>query len=201
MRCPPLPFSQVTRSGPLEAFLPEDAWYTFRPYDIHGLPHVTRVLFWSSVLTNRIGRSESLRWRELYWSAALHDLARIDDGVDRGHGTRAAHWVDTDLAIRRPETAALDIGFIAELCRWHEVSDDIIGRWSLELMILKDADGLDRCRINDLDPQKLRLQASLALVEPAERLEHATSNYGTQGAMDTLRAAESLFPRSFTSTL
>ncbi len=178
----------------LGTFLPDEDWFAFRPHGIHGIPHVTRVLIWTSVIVARIGRIDALRWRELFWAAAVHDVARVDDGVDRGHGTRAARWVEEDLATVRTATGSLDIAFIAELCRWHEVADGDIERLSLELLILKDADGLDRCRIADLDPRRLRFQTSLDLVEPAATLERATADYGTQNATDTLQAARTLFP-------
>ncbi|MGI8643353.1 MAG: HD domain-containing protein [Thermomicrobiales bacterium] len=179
--------------APLEPFLPTASWFAFQPHGIHGVPHVTRVLFWTAVLTRRVGQLEAVRWRELFWAAAVHDVARVDDGIDRGHGQRAAGWVEQHLAIKKPEVASLDVRFIAELCRWHEVADQSIAQWCLELMILKDADGLDRCRIWDLDPARLRLQASLSLVAPAERLEAATDAYGSQDAPDTLRTATEMY--------
>ncbi len=195
MRSPLLPCSRVMSNASLEPFLPAENWFSFRPHGIHGLPHVTRVLFWSAVLTNRITQPDAIRWRELYWAAAVHDVARVDDGVDPGHGERAADWVQHHLAEVRPETASLGIGFIAALCRWHQAPDHAIEQWTLELMILKDADGLDRCRISDLDSGRLRLQTSLGLVGAAERLEAATCDYGRQGTLDTLRQAEAMFPR------
>jgi hypothetical protein len=92
----------------------------------------------------------------------------------------------------RAETRALDLGLVAELCRWHETPDDEIERLSLELVILKDADALDRCRLGDLDPERLRLSRARRLVGPAERLERLSRNYGSVTAADVLRAAEEL---------
>ncbi|HMM43765.1 MAG TPA: hypothetical protein PKA95_17860, partial [Thermomicrobiales bacterium] len=38
--------------------------------------------------------------------------------------------------------------------------------WTDELRVLKDADGLERVRIHDLDPRRLRLQAISPPLEP-----------------------------------
>lgn len=178
----------------LVAFRPDASWFAHRPYGIHGLPHVTRVLVWSAVLAERIGEVGAIRWRELFWAASVHDVARVDDGIDQEPGARAARWVEKDLPGLRPATAEVDLKFVAELCFWHQAGDHAIERLSLELLILKDADGLDRCRIGDLDPNRLRFQTSLSLVAPAERLERATSVSGRQGAVETLQTARAMFP-------
>ncbi len=56
-------------------------------------------------------------------------------------------------------------------------------------MILKDADALDRCRIGDLDPSRLRFTVATRLVTAAERLERATDRYGVITAEEVLSAA------------
>ena len=158
----------------LRPYLTDPAWFRREPYGIHGVTHVTRVLVWSAVLADRFGRTPALRVPELYWAAATHDVERIDDWIDRGHGERAAAWVGSRLATERPLAAESDLGFVAELDRWHEVTDRQIGRWSLELLLFKDADGLDRVRIHDLDPTYLRTQEATRHVEGATQLLKAT---------------------------
>jgi hypothetical protein len=174
----------------LDRFLPDEAWFRHRPRGIHGTPHTTRVLVWAAVLASRIGRPNALRRDELLWAAAVHDVGRLDDGIDRGHGRRSADWVLADLTRKRPEAATCDLKLVAELCTWHEIADDRIERLSLELLILKDADGLDRARIGDLDPDRLRFQHARRLVEAAERLERATNAYDRIGAEEVLEAAQ-----------
>lgn len=174
----------------LGAYLPEEAWFRFNPRGIHGVPHTTRVLVWAEVLAGLVSGPGAIRREELRWAAAVHDVGRVDDGVDRGHGARAAVWVTEELAGLRPETGRLDLGFVAELCRWHETEDRAIERLSLELLVLKDADALDRARLGDLDRSRLRLTRSQRLIEPAVRLEAATDRYGTITARDVLAAAE-----------
>lgn len=179
-------------SRDLAPYLPDERWFRFAPRGIHGVPHTGRVLVWASVLGDRLAGAEALRREELLWAASVHDIGREHDGIDRGHGTRSAAWVRERLKIERPETTGLDLEFVAELCTWHETSDLEIARLTLELVILKDADALDRCRIFDLDPRRLRLAAAQRLVEPAVALERATSGYGTTTATDVLAAASRL---------
>ena len=60
-----------------------------------------------------------------------------------------------------------------------------------ELAVLKDADGLDRHRIGDLDPRYLRTSAGRSLVESARELVRATSLPGGTDQWTEVRAAAS----------
>ena len=173
----------------LRPYLPDETWFRFAPRGIHGAPHTARVLVWTETIADAIAGPNALRREELRWAAAVHDVGRMDDGIDRGHGARSAAWVMERLPAERPATAALDLGFIAQLCRWHEVPDREIAQLNLELVILKDADALDRCRLGDLDPGRLRLAVSHSLIGAAEQLEQTTNDYGSVSGVDVLRAA------------
>lgn len=175
-------------------YLPDESWFRFNRRGIHGAPHTTRVLVWANAIGEALAAPAAIRREELRWAAALHDVGRVDDGKDPGHGARSAEWVLANLPTLRPETAALDLPFVSELCRWHETPDTHIERLSLEILILKDADALDRARLRDLDPSRLRFTCSLALIEPAARLERATDRYGTITGRDVLEAAHRLLP-------
>lgn len=176
----------------LERYLPEASWFRHDPGGIHGVGHVSRVLWWAGQIAEAVGMSSAFRREELLWAAAVHDVGRVDDGIDRGHGTRSASWAIENLVAARPETASCDLAFIAELCTWHEVPDQRIERLSLELIILKDADGLDRVRITDLDPSRLRLQHAARLVGSATTLERETRHLGADGGPEILRTAAHL---------
>ena len=158
----------------LRPYLTDPVWFRREPGGIHGVAHVTRVLIWSAILVHRIGNPAAMRWRELYWAASTHDVGRIDDWTDPGHGASSADWAVANLAHRRPMAAPADLSFVAELCTWHEVADDRIERLSLELLLLKDADGLDRVRLGDLDPARLRTQHAARLARDTQRLYEAT---------------------------
>ena len=165
----------TVHASDLRPFLTDATWFRREPYGIHGITHVTRVLVWAAVLADRFGQAPALRVPELFWAAATHDVERIDDGRDTGHGERAAAWVGSNLVANRPLAAESDLGLIAEIDHWHEVTDRQIGRWSLELLLFKDADGLDRVRIHDLNPAFLRTQLAPSLVSKAQRLMEATT--------------------------
>ncbi len=174
-------------------YLPDPAWFAHDPFGIHGVAHVARVQAWAERIAHDVAGPGALRLAELRWAAACHDVGRHDDGIDPGHGDRSAAWVLANLAAARPDlTAGVDLAFIAELCRWHQPKDRDAERMTLELMILKDADALDRARLYDLDPRKLRLARSRDLVAAAERLHEETGHGpGIDGAA-VLAAAERL---------
>ena len=101
----------------LADYLPDDGWFRFNPRGIHGAPHTTRVLVWAEVLADALAAPGAIRREELRWAAAIHDIGRVDDGIDPGHGVRSAEWVRRHLLAERPSAAGLDLGFIADLCR------------------------------------------------------------------------------------
>lgn len=185
----------MTDQAGLRRYLPEPEWYRqgVDPLGIHGVAHAARVLYWADVLARQIAAPDALRSEELRWAAALHDVGRANEGVDPGHGERSAAWVLANLTRERPETEDLDVDFVAELCRWHETHGRNVPRMTLELLILKDADALDRARIGDLDPSRLRLTRATRLVDDARALEQATNRYGEMTGEDVLRAARRLF--------
>jgi hypothetical protein len=124
---------------------------------------------WACVLT-RGGE-----WFEpVVWAAACHDLRRLDDGMDPRHGFRAGAWVRKKLPrlLRQPPA---ELELIASACDWH-VCPDRESEWDHPtLWLLKDADGLDRARLYDLDPSYLRHPESLKWVDAAKALYEATA--------------------------
>src|SRR5262249_37403422 len=98
-----------------------------------------------------------------------------DDGTDPAHGFRAGRWVRQRLPglLRRPP-AALEL--IASACDFH-VMPDRQSSWDHPVLWhLKDADGLDRVRLCDLDPRFLPRPAARERVKEAERLYRATAD-------------------------
>jgi len=108
------------------------------------------------------------------WAAACHDLRRQDDDADPNHGHRAAAWVRQELPgqLRQPPPK---LNLIAEACAWHVCSDHAAGWDHPVLWLLKDADGLDRVRLWDLDPRFLRHAETQQWIDPARALYLATA--------------------------
>jgi hypothetical protein len=140
------------------------------PSDLHGLGHTARVMAWACVLTR------GTEWFEpVVWAAACHDLRRRDDGLDPHHGFRAGAWVRRKLPglLHRPPDG---LELIARACDWH-VCPDTKADWDHPVLwLLKDADGLDRARLYDLDPSFLRHRRTLDHVDQARQLYAATAD-------------------------
>ena len=161
----------------LDIYRPLPSWFAHKPYGIHGIAHAARVLVWA----NRIGAQlmmdrTDLNIEVVRWSAVLHDVGRLSDGWDAGHGARSAAWV---VQHRDNLPVALENEVIEQIqycCQWHEIKDGDIPIMTQELMCLKDADGLDRVRINDLNPDYLRTRPARLLVDQAWSLYRASES-------------------------
>jgi hypothetical protein len=164
----------MIRPGTLVPFLPASAWFRHNPYGIHGVAHAARVLVWAEVLAGTVAGPQAIDRDALRWAAACHDIGRENDGIDPQHPARAAAWVLAKLRTVRPTATEVDVDRVAELCRWHTSSDRAVPRMTLELLILKDADALDRARLGDLDPGRLRLARARDVVALAEELYRRT---------------------------
>ena len=165
--------------------IPRPRWFWMQPPShLHGRGHTARVMVWAAVLTR------GTEWFEpVVWAAACHDLRRQDDGADPEHGFRAGAWVRTRLPQMLREPPA-DLERIARACDWHVCPDRRSGWDHPTLWLLKDADGLDRVRLGDLDRRFLRHEEARRRVGDAQRLFDATAR--TQGPKEILRAAQRL---------
>lgn len=148
---------------------------------IHGPDHIERVIFFSHLLAF-LNKLDFYDLDVLRNAASLHDTKRRDDSYDPGHGPRAAiesisysYARDEDrkiiqavIAAHSPEDRAMEkivTNFIGP--------DDDFERAMFLAKLFKDADALDRVRINHLDPKYLRNSHSKDLVDLAYDLyEH-----------------------------
>jgi hypothetical protein len=149
--------------------IPRKSWFLMQPpSDLHGPGHIARVMVWASIL------SRQTEWfPQAVWAAACHDLRRRDDGSDPGHGFRAGAWVRRKLPLLLGR--ALDgLELVASACDWHVCEDDEAEWDHPVLWLLKDADGLDRVRLYDLDPGYLRLPGTRDWIRQAQALYEAT---------------------------
>lgn len=150
------------------------------PSRLHGQAHVARVLVHGLRLIAATGYVEDTArlWAAVY----LHDIARQHDGHCTRHGVDA--WARLQTL---PDVAALLVrGGVTEEdypvietavtthCRGELPRDH--PHWRLT-SLLKDADGLDRVRLGDLDPRYLRNPEAKQMVTFAETLYHRTSGW------------------------
>jgi hypothetical protein len=138
------------------------------PSAVHGTGHIGRVLLWAWALARGTPHQDAV-----LWAAACHDLMRFDDGPDPEHGRRAGLWVRNVLPEFLGQPPA-DLETIASACDWH-VDPDSRAEWRHPVLwLLKDADGLDRARLGDLDPRYLRSPEARELVPAAWDLANRT---------------------------
>jgi hypothetical protein len=156
-------------------------WFD-RPDSIHGISHTRRVLIHAQQIA--AARDLDPEWfRSVVLAVAWHDVGRTHDGREPEHGANSLAKVRRLGLDRGVDPQILARTFFA--MQWHSVPDYLAveSAASLEpghrpepgtmlrvLWMLKDADGLDRVRIHDLDPGQLRYEESIKLVEGAWRL-------------------------------
>ena len=161
----------------LTKYRPSPSWFAHNPYGIHGIGHAARVLVWADLIGRQLQAGGiPLSLEAVRRAAVLHDVARLSDGWDSGHGARSADWVLQNRD-NLPFTLPDDLfERVLLCCRSHEASDRDIPVMTPELMCIKDADGLDRVRIDDLDPSFLRTETARLLVTQAWDLYRATES-------------------------
>lgn len=123
---------------------------------LHGQGHVNRVIWWAMQLCKAYGQME--RWGPAVWAAAyIHDLSRKHDGLCYEHGMWAVQEqfprylpLFRKAGVRGKDHTAIMAAVIA-----HSRPDELP---SFVCQCLKDADGMDRVRLGDLDIGYLRLK-------------------------------------------
>ena len=161
---------------PIDRLIPTPDLFTHRS-TLHGQAHVARVMVHAFRLIEATGWADEAPrlWAAVY----LHDLARTHDGRCFVHGERAMEKLETlpqlfDLFASggvTPQDYAAIRTAVVHHCKPQEL-DRVHEHWRLA-SLLKDADGLDRVRLSDLDPAYLRHEQSREMVVFAERLfEH-----------------------------
>ena len=140
-----------------EAYRPPVGCYLCNSTGLHGLGHAARVLVWADLLALRMQEDGIPIDREaVRWAATLHDVRRVHDGRDIEHGIRSGTWVRRGGSGLLCGVAAKRLSCIAYCCQWHVPPDDAAPTMTPELVCLKDADALDRVRLNGPDLRQLR---------------------------------------------
>lgn len=135
------------------------------PRSVHGVDHCTRVLLHACYLSDQLSLGPS-DIRILTIAAVYHDIGRIDDSEDEDHGYRS--WEKLKhLKLYTPDSKEeentvkfiIENHCIADLDGASNLSEYAIADKERALYlykIFKDADGLDRVRLGDLDIDYLR---------------------------------------------
>lgn len=134
---------------------------------VHGTGHILRTLVHGAMgaMAERLPAQETALLLE---ACAYHDVGRLDDTPDIEHGARAALRIGDLTGRTGRELALLQAAVTAHSCSDGQFTA-ILGRYGLAedaaarrvALLLKDADGLDRVRIWDLDPAYLRFPSSV----------------------------------------
>ena len=143
---------------------------------LHGVTHIERVCFLGLLLCNELDLSEDDA-RRVLTAGAFHDIRRLDECEDEEHGLRAAKAVHRYVPCQDENLKIVEAAIEA-----HSVSDskmpEIIDKYGIAdvghaeriAKVIMDADGLDRVRTGDLDPEYLRFKESLGLIGFAKQL-------------------------------
>lgn len=77
-----------------DQYRPLPDWFAHYPHGIHGIGHAARVFLWSNMIAEQLlANHYSLNIETIRWTAVLHDVGRLSDGIDNGYGARSADWV------------------------------------------------------------------------------------------------------------
>jgi len=144
---------------------------------IHGIGHTRRVLIHSLEIADELAMSD--REREAVFHAALwHDIGRTHDHADYYHGAKSAGKV---VGLGLHDKVPHEIRELALFAVTHhsgsEEHAELGAGWMPDpvatlrvFRVLKDADGLDRVRLGDLDASYLRHEVSRVRIERAWEL-------------------------------
>lgn len=139
------------------------------PHGIHGISHVKRVLRLAEKISSHYDLTEREE-RVLALAACYHDIGRVHNEWDVTHGLLSSRKT-RDLGLLNSEgLTPKEEALVLKLITTHSLDDTAFEGMEQEVLlhdILKDADGLDRVRIFDLDPRYLRLPESRDLVDLA----------------------------------
>lgn len=155
------------------------------PSTLHGQAHVTRVMVHAIRLVEATGLHE--HGPRLWAAVFLHDLARTHDGVCHRHGADAAARLRSEPALQQRLFAAgltlADFPAIEAAVTAHSAPKEVERsheHWPL-IALLKDADGLDRVRLGDLDARYLRHPQSRGMIPFAQELFDKTDDVISTG--------------------
>lgn len=144
--------------------------------DVHGLGHIERTMLHGAfcAMTEPLDLTDTALLLEC---CAYHDVGRMDDTLDYEHGHRSAARLAA-LTGRSGEELTMMMAAVDAHARPEKALESTLksyhpanwGRCFRLAQLLKDADGLDRVRIWDLDVSYLRREESRRREDFAEYL-------------------------------
>jgi hypothetical protein len=170
-------FPELMENYPVEAWDIKDKYF-LNPDSIHGVLHAKRVLLLSYI----IGLYEDLDDTDMeivLTAAKYHDIGRTNDKYDEVHGILSFNKM---LQLKLVNKKMEDIHILQFIMESHCINDEDglknlkkypikdIDRTIRLYKVLKDADGLDRVRLHDLDINYLRLPISKRLPFVAQQI-------------------------------
>jgi putative nucleotidyltransferase with HDIG domain len=154
-------------------------WFVRRS-TLHGVSHTQRVHIHAQRLTGELGWAQP-DTRLLLTAALWHDIGRTDDDIDSSHGAKSAARA-AELALPDALTPA-DADAVLFALVWHCLPDEHAEAAARRLAkperalrilwLLKDADALDRVRLQSweaADPAQLRFPCTAGMREFAAML-------------------------------
>jgi hypothetical protein len=163
---------------------------------LHGASHIYRVM--THVLL--IGINEDLKEeaRIAFFAAYIHDLARKNDGSCPAHGKECAREKLPEFSefFQSQGVSFAGLSSIASAVIFHSKTSEISPSHKdfIYTAILKDADALDRVRLNDSEPNEnfLHLPKTKKLITFAHYYYNYTPDKGFTTYTEALGLAEDL---------
>ena len=163
----PLYFKNSIPLSLLRKFETKRSWLRHDSY-FHGVDHMARVFILQELICSQLeNQGIEVNRQAVRFAAMAHDVGRIDDSTDLDHGRRSAEWIKENLSA---DISSEMMDTVTYIVHWHVPPDHEAPVMTTELKALKDADGLDRVRLGDLDVSRLRTDVARALVGTAEDL-------------------------------
>ena len=146
---------------------------------IHGQGHIERVIMLGAIIAMGEKFSDE-DTRLALFACSYHDIGRSNDHRDDDHGTvSAGKIVSRNLVEIIPGITDREIAILQAAIATHSMHDSALEANQKKFGVkpedyercrricwcLKDADNMDRVRLNDLDPKYLRLETSKGMVD------------------------------------
>jgi len=161
-------------------FIPDLKWFPFnnKINSIHGLRHLIRVsIFCEIIKYNYWWLFLKSDLKNILTAAILHDIRRLDDRDDIGHGQRSADWFLKNIKALQEwfnvHYSKRDTEVIYNAIFYHEIPYNSIDKKIYKknkriIDIIKTADALDRYRLPKL---KWRINEDYLNFKPSQKLK------------------------------